>query len=169
MITEECWRRVVGFPAYEVSDFGHVRNAKNGRILKSSFSFDRLGHLNSLRVGLTISLKKIITRSVHSLVLEAFVGPRPIGFMCRHLNGNPADNRVENLKWGTAKENKADSIAHGISKIPKSSGRPRWKLDEDDVRCIKAEPPFRGVNVMLAKAFGVTPNCVRQLRIQDSP
>lgn len=27
---------------------------------------------------------------------------------CRHLNGNPVDNRLENLCWGTHSENEYD-------------------------------------------------------------
>lgn len=52
-------------------------------------------------------------RRVHSLVLEAFRGLRPQGLVCRHLNGNPRDNRIENLAWGTPKENMADEFRHG--------------------------------------------------------
>lgn len=33
--------------------------------------------------------------------------------MCRHLNGNPYDNRLENLAWGTPSENMLDKVRHG--------------------------------------------------------
>jgi len=51
---------------------------------------------------------------VHTLVLLAFHGPRPEKHECRHLNGNPADNRSENLAWGTRRENIHDSMKHGV-------------------------------------------------------
>jgi hypothetical protein len=35
--------------------------------------------------------------------------------VCRHLDGNPINNRLENLRWGTHKENKADAIKHGTA------------------------------------------------------
>lgn len=54
-------------------------------------------------------------RRVHHLVLEAFVGPRPAGMETRHLNGVRADNRLENLAWGTPTENAADKIRHGTA------------------------------------------------------
>lgn len=46
-------------------------------------------------------------------MLTAFVGPCPPGMMARHRNGNPADNRVENLRWGTQSENMLDAVEHG--------------------------------------------------------
>lgn len=66
---------------------------------------------------------------VHTLVLLAFYGPRPHKHECRHLNGNPADNRAENLAWGTRKENVADSIKHGSF----FGGRPMSCVDKEEV------------------------------------
>lgn len=57
---------------------------------------------------------KVKYRSVHRLVLEAFVGPCPDGMQCRHLNDHRADNRLENLKWGTPKENGEDKVANDV-------------------------------------------------------
>jgi hypothetical protein len=50
---------------------------------------------------------------VHRLVLEAFVGPMPPGAVSRHLNGDPTDNRIENLAYGSQSENQLDAIRHG--------------------------------------------------------
>lgn len=45
-------------------------------------------------------------RKVHQLVCEAFNGPRPFDkAVVIHLNENAHDNKAENLKWGTQKEN----------------------------------------------------------------
>lgn len=45
-------------------------------------------------------------RKVHQLVCEAFHGPRPFpDAVVIHLNEDAHDNRPENLKWGTQKEN----------------------------------------------------------------
>lgn len=45
-------------------------------------------------------------RKVHQLVCEAFHGPRPFPeAVVIHLNEDAHDNRPENLKWGTQKEN----------------------------------------------------------------
>lgn len=118
----EEWRPVVGWEGlYEVSDLGRVRSVarivtrRGGRpyrvrecIRKASVDA-RSGYaeLPLCRDG------EGKTHRVHVLVLEAFAGPRPDGNYGRHLNGNPSDNRLENLAWGTPTQNNYDAVAHG--------------------------------------------------------
>ena len=45
------------------------------------------------------------TYRVHSLVCEAFNGPRPAGLVCCHDDENWRNNTPGNLFWGTQKEN----------------------------------------------------------------
>lgn len=46
------------------------------------------------------------TYKVARLVCEAFHGPAPFkGAVCMHLDENARNNRPENLRWGTQKEN----------------------------------------------------------------
>lgn len=52
---------------------------------------------------------------IHDLLLGAFIGLRPKGAVCRHLNGKRLDNRLANLTWGTYKENTQDAIYHGTA------------------------------------------------------
>ena len=59
-------------------------------------------------------LDKNITYKVHRLVLMAFVGlPPSSAHVTRHLDGNRSNNVVENLAWGTSRENCADRTRHG--------------------------------------------------------
>lgn len=51
--------------------------------------------------------------AVHRLVALAFIGPRPEGHQTRHLDGDPSNNALVNLCYGTQSENQQDSIRHG--------------------------------------------------------
>jgi hypothetical protein len=54
-----------------------------------------------------------VSRSVHVLVAEVFIGPCPEGMETRHINGNPGDCRAVNLEYGTRSQNAEDSKRHG--------------------------------------------------------
>lgn len=66
---------------------------------------------------ITVSMcheSKKVTRTVHSLICEAFYGKPPFkGAQVRHLDGNPENNCPKNLAWGTQVENWLDRKAHG--------------------------------------------------------
>ncbi len=66
---------------------------------------------------------------VHHLVLLAFEGPMPKGMQVRHLNGDPSDNRIVNLCYGTPKENQRDRRRHGTDPSGERNGRAKlnWR------------------------------------------
>ncbi len=72
---------------------------------------------------------------VHTLVLTVFVGHRPSKkHQCRHLDGNPLNNHIENLAWGTARENYMDRIRHGTNRLDTRGSECTWaKLKESDI------------------------------------
>src|SRR3990172_3451877 len=72
---------------------------------------------------------------VHHLMLETFIGACPLGMETRHLDGNPVNNRINNLCWGTHQENVADSIKHGT--FLKGEVHPNAKLTSDAIKKIK--------------------------------
>lgn len=118
----ENWKAVPGHEGrYEVSDLGRVRSldaaVKCSGPVKGEFYSHRKGRM--LRPGrmpfghLSVALGKGNSRCVHELVLLAFVGAPPEKHECLHANGVPADNRLENLRWGTRGENIRDAVKHG--------------------------------------------------------
>ncbi len=157
------WAPVPGWAAYLVSDDGRVYSMGAGQYLKPSarkrHGTDRVKHY-AVNIGRRV-------RRVHHLVLEAFVGPRPSGLQACHWDGDPSNNALSNLRWDTPKANQADSARHGTKQTPPINRRGMCKrswLNEDDVRCIRAEPPRRGAHAMLARCFGVDHGTIVNVR-----
>ena len=72
---------------------------------------------------------------VHRLVLEAFVGPCPIGMQACHNNGIRDDVSLKNLRWDTIKNNAMDRVRHGTSlNCPLGENHGRAKLSLDAVQ-----------------------------------
>lgn len=114
-MTKETWLPIDGLPDYEVSDQGRVRSWKQYRgqpgprflTSRTSPTDDHLAYKFSTPVGAVI-------RTGHALVLRAFVGPRPEwAEHIRHLDGDPTNNVLSNLRYGTPSENQLDSVRHG--------------------------------------------------------
>lgn len=156
------WAEVAGSEGrYEVSNDGLVRSRNyKGRGLTKILSLQpkRRGHL---MVGLLL-LGRRRWRYVHQLVLEAFVGSRPFpAAVARHLNGDPSDNRVENLAWGTKSQNAMDAVAHGTHCCNRGERNGQALLTEAQaLQALKSDQSPRE----LAKRFGVSPAAIYAIR-----
>lgn len=96
-------------------------------------------------------------RYVHRVVMETYVGPCPEGMLICHNNGDPADNRLSNLRHGTPVDNAADVKLHG-----RQCGRPR-SLSEKEAKEIKAHLKRggpSGFQASLARKYGISPQLV---------
>lgn len=91
---------------------------------------------------------------VSRLVLETFVGPPPDGHNAAHNNGNPRDNRLENLRWDTQKGNIADKKRHGTHQIGERHGC--HILKEPQVREIRRLRERGMIYREIAPMFGVS-------------
>jgi len=70
------------------------------------------------------------------MVLETFRGKCPVGKECCHENGDPTDDRLANLYWGTHLENMRDAVRHGRlgDVTAKGSAHVNAKLTDTQVR-----------------------------------
>ena len=125
----EEWKPVVGYEGlYEVSSLGRVRRLDT--VVEMPLSrrhpdgWARIVRGGVLRPGgnartpyLSVALcreGRQKTFGVHNLVCEAFHGPKPFPKAeVRHLDGEGANNVLDNLCWGTHSENVRDTIRHG--------------------------------------------------------
>ena len=136
MSEEENWKPVAGHEgAYEVSDLGRVRSVERRvrLVTRQAGETTRRVPAKILRPGtvksghVSVAIGKGNSRLVHQLVLEAFVAPRPDGCEVLHMNHEPCDNRLVNLKYGTRSENLRMDYAAGKRTVPAAFTGARWR------------------------------------------
>lgn len=129
MSTNEEWRAVPGYEgAYEVSSLGAVRSLarldSRGRSRRAKLLKPRLQANGRLTVALYLEARRSDFQ-VHALVLLTFIGPRPDGMEGCHRNDDPADNRLENLRWDTRSANCLDSVRNGTHHMARRTHCPK--------------------------------------------
>lgn len=144
------WADVPGWPGFRVTRDGQQISGPSGQVLKQRASRDGHVYVTARRGGKQRKLW------VHRSVLLAFVGPCPDGQEARHLDGDPLNNSLENLAWGTREEQRADDRRHGVRR-----GRPQ-ALDRekaDAIRNLEGSASARAV----AARFGVSHTAVLRI------
>lgn len=115
----EIWLPIKKYPHYEVSSNGRVRNPGTGKILKgTNFKGYR-------QVCLTDESGEHCER-VHRLVADTFFDGDHENLQVNHIDGNKANNFIENLEWCTAKENIQHAFRNGLGKH--AGGTPKIKV-----------------------------------------
>lgn len=121
----EAWLSVVGEDLYRVSSRGRARsldrivtywNSRLGRQMTMPRRGRMLSPAPNGNGRITINLcRNGRKRSVpvHTLVLEAFVGPRPKGMECCHWDDDGSNAHLTNLRWDTRRANMADALRNG--------------------------------------------------------
>lgn len=112
---EEEWREIPGYEScYEVSSMGQVRSMARESISYGARLCKRQGRLLKINYAgryPSLALSKegtITTRTVHSLVAAAFL-PNPEGLpQIDHIDRNPKNNCLSNLRWVTREDNQAN-------------------------------------------------------------
>lgn len=161
----EIWKMHPIYTNYEVSDRGRVRrrttikNTWEGKILKPLHSRGYL-HIQICKDG------KKIFKSIHCLVLETFVGPRPEGYQCnhKHEDGDKTRNILSNLEWVTPKRNTEHAWENGFQTSHKGEECWNSKLKEEDIKKIRSLLLEGVSNKEIAGLFNVCPQFISQVK-----
>lgn len=180
------WAAIPFAPGYFVSSDGRILG-KRGRVLRPFTNRD--GYL----MATFYVARRHFKQSVHTIVCAVFNGERPDDTMhCAHRDTNKLNNRADNLRWATPKENAEDGMRAGKY----SYGDDHWThrnpeklkrgddhharrnpervlrgisvynatLTDEKARAIKQEPANYGLTGRLAARYGVSLHVIRDIR-----
>lgn len=162
---EEIWKDIPGYVGkYQASSYGRIRSLDRyvpcgsqgkgrrllrGRVLKPA------GQKADPHLRVVLG-HKANGACVHTLVALTFLGPRPEGADVRHLDGDPLNNRADNLSYGGRTDNILD-----VYRV----GRPWRTLTVDDVLAIRERLNNGEKGSVIAKDFGVTQTCISSIKV----
>jgi len=126
-----------------------LRNGTLGGILKYSYTQKNYARVRLYKNNISI------WHSIHRLLAETFIpNSNNYPYVC-HKDGNPRNNSLENLYWGTAKMNSSDTLRHGTRLL----GIKHWKahLTEEQVKEIRfLSDTHKKSYSKLSKLYGVS-------------
>lgn len=164
---KEIWKDIPGYEGkYQASTEGRIRSLDRevggichftgkpfrrrikGKILRPG-KYCKNGHLSVVLGHGTPG------KPVHQLIMRTFVGKPPKGMEVLHNNGNPTDNRLKNLRYGTRSDNILDVYRQGG----------RWrKLSVDDVYDIRFELMCGFSGRQIAKKHEVSESVISSIK-----
>lgn len=161
----EVWKAIPGFSRYEASSTGFIRSTNYKRtgqikLIKPAISED--GYLKTMLQKDDGVYK---TSRVHRWVALAFHGPSN-GLTVNHKDANKLNNRPDNLEYITALENVRHATEMGLQKPRPGSTNHMAKLNEDQVKTIRAIAARGGRyygRKELARRFGVSECTIKEV------
>jgi hypothetical protein len=171
--TVEEWRPVVGYEgAYSVSNLGNVRREKPGpHTRRGRMSRPHL-HRRGYPCVCLWNEGNGRHHSVHRLVIAAFVGPCPSGYVVNHIDGDKTNPVITNLEYVTPQGNSTHAARTGLlptgaahwvhrhpEKMVKGERNGNAKLNSLQVRVIRRLLPHMTQND-IAAAFGINSRTV---------
>lgn len=145
----EIWKQIKDFPLYEVSNLGRFKNSK-GKIRKWDYSSKKY-------IVVRISNEhQSINKSLHVLVIEAFISRPDYKCEVNHKDCNKSNNCLDNLEYVTHQENISHAVANGrmigIKEIDRSILQLRGPITEETKAKMKAarlRDDFKRTNYIL--------------------
>lgn len=162
---KEIWKPIAGYEIYQISSRGRVRRVEGKGLRPGHIKVEHTfrGYPRQSLWNRQANTSK--TYSVHRLVALAFL-PKPVGKKeVDHINGIRTDNRVENLRWVTHRQNIEGAMDRaGWTVKARGVLSPNSRLTEKQVRiihaCVRIGAPRNGWMRELARAWEVSPSCI---------
>lgn len=159
-------QKILEFPDYEIDADGTIYTFKNtpasrkNKVLKPRLDKDGYFMVNLYKKDIKTHG---FTRRINRLLAITF---KPLesyeGMVVRHMDGNPQNNNLNNLEWGTFKQNEADKKRHGTWAHGEKIGNS--KLKEDQIIFIKKALKLKISQYKLAEMFNVSQSLISEIK-----
>lgn len=142
-------KKVEGYEDYLIDTEGNLWSKVNG--------YKQSGYIKASLA----SPEGIKYTKIHQIVARNFLSnPNNLPHVC-HIDGDGTNNNVDNLYWGTPKENEADKERHG--RRQHGEDRSLAKLCEKQVRVAKHCINLKVPSSIISKMLNVTPTVIWQI------
>lgn len=152
------FRKAVGYEGYAVGSDGSVWSSMKGSWKPRKLILMKIGYyMVSFDIG------GVCTQEyVHRMVLFAFVGPPPSSrhHGC-HNDGDPTNNKVDNLRWDTPKGNHADRVMHGTD--VRGEKHPQTMLTNAEVARMRLEYAGGKSQAAIARDYSQHPGTIQSI------
>lgn len=122
----EDFKVIKDFENYSVSNLGNVRNDKTGLNLKQATNEKGYKFVGLSKNG------KTTHKRIHRLIAEAFIPNPEKKSLIDHIDNNPCNNNIDNLRWSTHRENsqnakKSTKNCSGFKGVSWIKAKNKWR------------------------------------------
>lgn len=103
---------------------------------------------------------------VHRLIMTTFcpIDKDISNLQINHIDGNKANNNINNLEWCTRSENLLHAFKTGLEKRPIGEKNPSHKLSEKEVKLICEELQNGKISQEIANRYNVSKGCISHIK-----
>lgn len=163
---EEIWKPYIE-GCYEASTLGNIRSVDREVVFNRTPGIRKgiiLKPTKNSKGYLTVAICWLgmrVTMTVHRVVAETFLANPEEKEHVNHIDGNPLNNKLDNLEWATPSENQKHAYLTGLQK--NGEGHGRALLTEDQVHEVRKYMTSGGTQRGCAEKFGVSRGCIQRI------